>query len=52
MIANVAFIGGAALAAGGVVLLLVHPGATAPAAPQGRVTPGVGPGWAGLQGTF
>jgi hypothetical protein len=52
MVANVAFIGGAALVAGGIVLLLVHPSASAPAAAQGRITTSVGPGWAGLQGSF
>lgn len=52
-IANVAIGAGAALVVGGVVLLLVHPGAAPPSPPaQARVTPDVGPGWAGIEGTF
>lgn len=49
-IANVAFGAGAALVAGGVVLLLLHPSPPSPA--QARIGPSVGPGWAGVQGAF
>jgi len=51
-VANVAFSAGAALAAGGVVLLLIHPGATPAPSGQARIAPGVAPGWAGIEGSF
>jgi hypothetical protein len=52
-VADIAVGAGAALIVGGVVLLLVHPSAPPPApAAQASVVPSVGPGWAGLVGTF